>query len=73
MRQALLLTLILVVSLNFTGFSQVFDKPGAGVTIIIHGWNPDGDQPAWMQTMADSIIARSGGGIISTITVTCSG
>ncbi|MEI8202186.1 MAG: LamG-like jellyroll fold domain-containing protein, partial [Bacteroidota bacterium] len=51
--------------------SQVFAKQGAGVTLIIHGWNPDGSQPAWMQPMANAIVARSGGiGQIGTITVT---
>lgn len=52
-------------------FAQVFPKQGAGVTIIVHGWNPNGNQPAWMNSMANSIVARSGGsGQIGTITVT---
>ncbi|MFZ4401978.1 MAG: LamG-like jellyroll fold domain-containing protein, partial [Bacteroidales bacterium] len=53
-----------------TSSSQTFVKQGAGVTLIIHGWNPDGSQPSWMQPMANAIIARSGGvGQIGTITV----
>jgi len=52
-------------------FSQTFEKQGAGVTIIVHGWNPDGSQPSWMNEMANAIISRSGGnGQIGTITVT---
>jgi len=52
-------------------FSQVLEKQGAGVTIIVHGWNPDNAQPTWMQEMADAIITRSGNnGHVATITVT---
>jgi Leucine-rich repeat (LRR) protein len=70
MRTKLLLTVLFFAAINLVGFSQVFNKQGAGVTIIVHGWNPDGSQPAWMQNMADAIIARSGGaGKIGTITV----
>jgi Leucine-rich repeat (LRR) protein len=70
MKTKLLITLMLVFA-TLTSFSQVFTKPGAGVTILVHGWNPDGSQPAWMDKMADAIIARSGGnGIKATITVT---
>ncbi|MFZ4726851.1 MAG: T9SS type A sorting domain-containing protein [Paludibacter sp.] len=65
----LFITLLLIFS-SLSSFSQVFSKPGAGVTIIVHGWNPDGSQPAWMDKMADAIIARAGGvGHIGTITV----
>ena len=67
---SLLITLMLVFA-TLTSFSQVFTKQGAGVTILVHGWNPDGSQPAWMDKMADAIIARGGGnGIKATITVT---
>ena len=70
MKTKLLISLMLVFA-TITSFSQVFTKPGAGVTILVHGWNPDGSQPAWMDKMADAIIARSGGnGIKATITVT---
>ena len=66
----LFLTIVLV-SATLSSFSQVFTKQGAGVTILFHGWNPDGSQPAWMDKMADAIIARGGGnGIKATITVT---
>ena len=65
---------IITLSLVFAAFfctSQTFPKPGAGVTVIVHGWNPDGSQPAWMLNMANEIIARSGGsGHIATISVT---
>jgi len=71
MKTRILLTLLFLVATNLFSFSQVFEKQGAGVTIIVHGWNPDGSQPAWMQKMAEAIIARSGGtGSIGTITVT---
>ncbi len=70
MKKIYLLTVLLFVT-TFSIFSQIFEKQGAGVTILVHGWNPDDSQPAWMQVMADSIIARNGGvGHIATITVT---
>lgn len=66
-----LLIALMLVFATLTSFSQVFTKQGAGVTILVHGWNPDGSQPAWMDKMADAIIARGGGnGIKATITVT---
>jgi len=66
-----LLFVFLLSFLTLASFSQTFEKQGAGVTILVHGWNPDGSQPAWMQVMADSIIARNGGvGHVATITVT---
>jgi len=70
MKPKLLLTLALTALINFACFSQTFNEPGAGVTIILHGWNPDGSQPSWMQNMANAIIARAGSGSIGTITVT---
>jgi Leucine-rich repeat (LRR) protein len=71
MKTKILLTLLFLVAINLFSFSQVFEKQGAGVTIIVHGWNPDGSQPAWMDKMADAIIARGGGnGIKVNITVT---
>ena len=71
MKTKILITLLFVLTINTIGFSQIFNKPGAGVTIIIHGWNPDNSQPTWMTTMANAIINRSGGiGQIGTITVT---
>lgn len=70
MKKQLIFTMILIMIAAF-GFSQTFEKQGAGVTIIVHGWNPDGDQPTWMSSMADAIIARSGGdGQMASITVT---
>ncbi len=70
MKTKLIIPLLLVFS-SLTSFSQVFTKQGAGVTILVHGWNPDGSQPAWMDNMADAIIARGGGnGIKANITVT---
>jgi len=70
MNKSILLFVFLMFATVFS-FSQTFQKQGAGVTIIVHGWNPDGSQPAWMLSMADAIIARSGGtGSIGTITVT---
>lgn len=51
-------------------FAQAFVKQGAGVTIIVHGWDPAAREPAWMTSMANAIIARSGGvGQVGTITV----
>ncbi|MCB9002178.1 MAG: T9SS type A sorting domain-containing protein [Bacteroidales bacterium] len=70
MKPKLLLTLALTALINFACFSQTFNEPGAGVTIILHGWNPDGSQPSWMQNMANAIVARAGSGSIGTITVT---
>jgi len=71
MKTKFYLILLLVITINLVSYSQTFQKHGAGVTIIIHGWNPDGSQPSWMQVMAKAIIARSGGnGQIGTITVT---
>lgn len=56
---------------GLTSFSQTFEKQGAGVTIITHGWNPSGGEPGWIQPMAEAIIERSGGnGHIANITVT---
>jgi len=53
-----------------TTYAQVFEKQGAGVTILVHGWDPDGNQPAWMSEMANAIVQRNGGvGHIDTITV----
>jgi hypothetical protein len=70
MKTKFIITLFFVFG-TFLSFSQIFQKQGAGVTIIVHGWNPNGNQPAWMTTMANAIIARSGGaGQIGTITVT---
>jgi len=67
-RLFLLLVFIMTV---FLGISQNFDHQGAGVTIIVHGWDPDGKQPDWMTSMAEAIIERSGNdGQIDTITVT---
>jgi len=43
------------------GFSQTFEKQGAGVTFIVHGWNPDGNPPNWMNSMANAIVERNGG------------
>jgi len=52
-------------------FSQVFEKSGAGVTIITHGWNPDEEQPVWMDSLANAILSRTQGiGAIGKITVT---
>jgi len=51
MKKFILFILLLVAS-QLVSYAQVFEKPGAGVTIIVHGWNPDGDQLAWMQSMA---------------------
>jgi len=66
--------LYLTLSLFFivtAALSQVFEKQGAGVTIITHGWNPDDKQPVWMDSLANAILARSGGnGSIGKITVT---
>jgi hypothetical protein len=69
MKNKIFITLFFVF-VSFFSFSQIFEKQGAGVTIIIHGWNPDGDQPAWMTSMANAIITKAGGGQIATITVT---
>ncbi|MFW5767929.1 MAG: hypothetical protein ACOCXO_06130, partial [Bacteroidota bacterium] len=66
-----LIIAVLLSMFALSSYSQIFEKQGAGVTIIVHGWNPDDSQPAWMQIMADSIIARSGGlGHVANITVT---
>ncbi|MFO8067752.1 MAG: LamG-like jellyroll fold domain-containing protein, partial [Bacteroidales bacterium] len=55
---------------SLSTFSQIFEKQGAGVTLIVHGWNPDGDQPAWMNEMANAIIERTNNqGHIANITV----
>jgi len=63
----ILITLFII----FPVFSQVFEKPGAGVTIITHGWNPDDEQPVWMDSLANVILARTqGAGSIGKITVT---
>lgn len=65
------LLLSLLVFISTLGFSQIFEKQGGGITVIVHGWNPNDNQPAWMTEMANAIIARSGGsGQIGTITVT---
>ena len=70
MKKQLIFTMILIMMAAF-GFTQTFEKQGAGVTILVHGWNPDGNEPVWMTSMANAIIARSGGdGQIATITVT---
>jgi len=53
--------LLVLMFLATLSFSQVFEKQRAGVTIITHGWNPSGGEPGWLQTMANAIIARSGG------------
>ena len=67
----LIIFVTLLISVVTFSFSQTFEKQGAGVTIIVHGWNPDGSQPSWMNEMANAIISRSGGnGQIGTITVT---
>ena len=63
-------------TLTIGGVSDTFSvttmaAPVANLTILVHGWNPDNSQPAWMTQMANAIIARSGGpGKIGTITVT---
>jgi hypothetical protein len=70
MKTKFIITLFFVFG-TFLSFSQIFQKQGAGVTIIVHGWNPNGNQPAWMTPMANAIITRSGGvGQVGTITVT---
>jgi len=70
MKRILIFVFLLSIS-TLTSFSQTFEKQGAGVTIIVHGWNPDASQPAWMQEMANAIITRNGGvGQLATITVT---
>ncbi|MFO8021263.1 MAG: hypothetical protein R6U65_02265, partial [Perlabentimonas sp.] len=57
--------------MSFSLFSQIFEKQGAGVTVMVHGWNPDGNQPVWMEAMANAIIERNGNeGHIANITVT---
>ena len=51
--------------------AKTFEKQGAGVTVVVHGWDPDGNQPAWMTSMANAIVERNGNaGHIATITVT---
>lgn len=62
---------LLIIFVSNQVFCQIFEKQGANVTIITHGWNPSGGQPGWMQPMAEAIIERSGGkGHIANITVT---
>ncbi len=69
MKKMYLFTVLFCV-LALNGFSQIFEKQGAGVTIITHGWNPSGGEPGWIQPMAEAIIERSGGnGHIANITV----
>jgi hypothetical protein len=70
MKIKLVSTLIFILIVS-SCFSQTFEKQGAGVTIIVHGWNPEGNQPVWMTSMANEIMARSGGNAqIATINVT---
>lgn len=37
------------------------DSKGAGVTVIIHGWNVAAGEPTWTEAMQDAIIAELGG------------
>ncbi len=70
MKTKLIILVFLMLSTALT-FSQTFEKQGAGVTVLVHGWNPDGDQPVWMTAMANAITQRSGGvGHIANVTVT---
>ena len=72
MKTSFLLLFFLSLTHGFFSNAQTtdFEKSGAGVTIIVHGWDPDGNQPAWMDAMADAIIQKSGGhGQIGTMTV----
>lgn len=32
----------------------------AGLTVIAHGIEPEGERPAWLETMSDAIVARAG-------------
>src|SRR5688572_23470673 len=32
----------------------------AGLTVIAHGVEPEGERPAWLETMSDAIVARAG-------------
>ncbi len=44
---------------------------GAGVTIIMHGWNVASGEPSWTEVMQDAIVAQLGGeGKTGKITVT---
>ena len=66
-----ILTILFLLLTTLVCMAQPFEKQGAGVTLIVHGWDPNGDQPAWMTSMADAIIERNGGvGHIASITVT---
>lgn len=69
--KAKFLLILLGLSVPCLIISQTFEKQGAGVTILVHGWNPDGNQPDWMGKMADAMITRNGGNVqAGTITVT---
>ncbi len=41
--------------------SQTFEQASAGVTIIVHGWDPGGSEPAWMNAISTAIASRTGG------------
>ncbi len=66
----LLTTFILLIAYHAFSQTAPLSNSGAGATVIVHGWDPDGNQPAWMTSMADAIITRAGGGQTGTITVT---
>ena len=69
--KAKLFVLVFLILTTTLSFSQTFEKQGAGATILVHGWDPDGNQPAWMTEMANAIAERNGGvGHIATINVT---
>jgi len=70
MKKQLIIAVLLCLFV-LSAFSQSFEKQGANVTLIVHGWNPDDSQPAWMLEMGDAIILRSGGnGHVASVTVT---
>ncbi len=70
MKRKFLFLILVLFLIPLYGNSQVFAKQGVGVTIIVHGWNPDGSQPGWLDSLATAIIKRSGGnGQIDTIKV----
>jgi len=71
MKLKFLLFSVLMLLVSLKNYSQIFEKQGAGVSILVHGWDPDGNQPSWMTQMANTIIERNGNeGHIATITVT---
>lgn len=65
MKKSITILFLLCLCFSIRLQSQTFEQASSGVTIIVHGWDPGGSQPAWMNAISNAIASRTGGTVKS--------